>query len=203
MAHFYAGFHGNKEEPTARPSAQETEAANEYVQRLLAVWSDEKQTPAWGRSFGEMVSYHQRKLQKELPSFLLALRTYGDGFLTALVEERKAAAKEAQERAQVEHAHRFTEAYRNYLRTEEASIREEEPEAYRAFEQDRHRTWEPIEKNKMLTHVDALREKFHSEESRLEAFEHFFLLHEPRILHFWEWDEQRNPEPFDKGRVNT
>ncbi len=150
-----------------------------------------------------MVSYHQRELRKQLPSFLLALRFYGDRFLAGLSEKRKTAQKEARERALTEHAHRFTEAYCNYLRSEETRIREQEPEAYCTFEQERHRTWKPIEQNKALKHVDALREKFHSEESRLEALERFFLLHEPRILQFWEWDEQRNPEPFNNRRLNT
>ena len=112
VAHFYAGFHGNEEEPTAEPSAQETEAADQYIRRLLSMWPDKKQVPAWGKSFGQMVSYRQRELRKQLPSFLLALRFYGDRFLADLSEKRKTAQKEARERALAEHACRFAEASR-------------------------------------------------------------------------------------------
>ena len=197
VAHFYAGFHGNEGKPTAEPADHETKAAEQYIQRLLSISPDKKQVPIWGRSFGQMVRYHQRELKKQLPSFLLALRFYGDRFLVILSEERKATQKADHEKALAKHAHRFAKAYCDYLRIEETRIHKLAPQAYRTFEQERHRTWKSIKRNKTLEHLDALREKFHSEESRLEALAHFFLLHEPRILQFWEWDEKRNPEPFN------
>ncbi len=81
--HFYAGYAGNGQSPTAEPSANDIATAERYVNRLLELWPDKNKVSLWGQNFGQFVRDRQGQKNGGIVSLIVALRSYGDAYYIA------------------------------------------------------------------------------------------------------------------------
>ena len=197
-SHFYAGYHGNQDAPTAQPSSNDVASADQYVKRLLALWPDESQIASWGRVFGEYAKSKQRSDEKTIVSFVIALRSYGDAFYAQHKARREEAKRKTEDEAEEAHAKEFETKYFVYLREMVTRIKTEQPDDYAEFEKDRDERRAEIVKAPWMIDRESRLERFDREETRLEDFQEFFS---DEVLDFWDWDEQKNPQPFQKNRI--
>ena len=196
-SHFYAGYHGNQDAPTAQPSSNDVASAEQYVKRLLALWPDESQIASWGRAFGEYTRSKQRSDDKAIVSFVIALRSYGDAFYTQHKARREEAQRRAEDEAEAAHLKEFEPKYFAYLREIEERIKTEQPDDYAEFEKDRDERRAEIGKAPWRIDREGSLERFDREETRLEDFQEYFS---EEVLDFWDWGEQRNPDSLRRTK---
>jgi len=200
-AHFYAGLAGNEDRPTAEPSANDTELAARYVARLLEIWPAEELVADWGREFGALVAKKTAGDGRRIVSCVTALRSHSDEFYKTFQANRQRAIRKAVEQARQEHEREFRPQYVEYLRAENRRIREENPEAYRLFQEKRAEKRAEIEKNPFFIRREKLREQQlrHFDGRLLLDLKEFF----DDVLGFWQWDKECNPEHFDESAVTV
>lgn len=200
-AHFYAGFHGNNDAPTAVPSANDVNHAERYVARLLEVNPEQSRISEWGRALGQVAAKSQQHGERRVISCVAAIRSHGDEIYTSVRRQHEQARHETIERAREEHRRRFEAQHLDFLRGEEARITSEQPETHLAFEQHRGEERARIETSRFLR--DDQRTKllahFDSDASRLKSLQVFFR---GEVLDFWSWDARFNRERFDENSLS-
>lgn len=198
-SHFYAGFAGNNQEPTAKPSTKDTQDAQPYVERLLRVWPEEPLVGEWGRQFGQLVAQATQSQKNVIVSCVAALRSYGDRFYKEHLSRRERMVREVTERAAAAHKKKYLSEYVQFLSAEQNRICNENPEAFQAFLQHRADERHQLEKNPFFTPEQRTEylDTFDKEENRLAAFAGFFK----EVPNFWQWDRKFNHAPFDKSKV--
>lgn len=193
VAHFYAGFHGNRDTPIANASMSEAVAAEEYVQRLLAICPAHENVGEWGRQFGELFREKQRPYEAGFISFTLALRRFGDEFYLQNREKRDREIEAANAKAREVHHELFQTSWLYYLAREEERIRKQRAGDYGAFEEQREAERNRIASNSWQFKREETLAHFDSAAHRLKAFQEFFA---DEVLSFWDWDTQLNPRRF-------
>ena len=195
-AHFYAGYHGNSDTPVANPSTNDIETATRFVERLLTVWPDKKQVATWGRKFGQDVQEHQRYNEKAVPSFVSALRAYGDEFFKRHQARREEADRQARQQAATDHQARYEQKWMGYLRQKEKEFKKQRPDDFAEFEQAREEERDKLVNGAWQMNREERLTRFDGEERRLEDFLEFFS---EDVLDFWDWDEQLNPKRLNEA----
>lgn len=102
--------------------------------------------------------------------------------------QRQARARAGHAKARQSHEERFREAYWAYCEVREGELRNEAPEAFRAFLEEEDGQRRNMERLKLSTRM------FGSRGQHLVRMRQAFP---SQILEFWQWDEQVNPSRFD------
>lgn len=196
-ANFYAGFAGNRESPTAEPSASDAAAAERYVNRLQTVTPECRDFGQLGRSFGEYCRARFGNSPPAIVSAVACLRSYGDQFFVELDRKRsKARTTQAadMETARESHRRRFEKNWLEYLRSVEAKLQKDEPIDFARFEANRSEQAEKIRSSQWPGLAEVSLRLFNGEGQRFRDFQRFFA---GAVLDFWRWDEQMNLDRFN------
>ena len=199
VAHYYAGYNGNKGQPTAIPSSNEITVGCHFIEMLLALWPDETKISQWGRDFGEHVR-KQQTYAKNTVQFAVAQRLFGDAFITQIDSRRKQAQQQAVAQASENHAEKFEPQYLDYIKSLEKQIKKNKPDDYADFLADRGEKRDEIATGRFMINREQGLKDFDTEKRRLEQFQEFFP---EEVLDFWDWDEKVNSEPFDEEAVKV
>lgn len=205
-AHFYAGWAGNPDTPLAPPSANDIRAAEPFVARLLELIPDPAAVCEWGRAFGRMVRDAERDNPRPLRALTVALRHHGDAFFLQFRERSRKAVRQTLTARRQAHEALFQQAYRDYLRIQEADIRETHPAIYATFEaqeQEGRRKYDTGIFANSTTIRATMLASYDRDEDHLERFRAFFQRAEtPCVYSFWEWDARVNPESLGRNAAD-
>jgi hypothetical protein len=183
---FYAGRNGSDDEPVgARPSANDLVEADRFVERLLTVISDESKIPELGRRFGERIAETDRRNEHPIISLVNSLRTQGNAFYQEVKSQQQLELRMIQDQAQSDHFEQFEPRYLEFVREHEAKAKREEPDRYQ-------RWFEKVQKGRFTFSAQK------TDKGRLYAF-----ARDAKLPDFWQWDQEQNPEAFDRNRVGT
>jgi hypothetical protein len=183
---FYAAFGGNQGEPVNQPSAQESEIAEAFVQRLLVIKENGDLIPEWGRALGKTA----REQRHPFPSLTLAIRQFGDAMLARMERDRQQAAQVQNEKSREAHLEQHRRYYRAFMLDREKEVQARQVEEYARFTAKRQREKMELEQRPALW-TRAMLEHFDTEQSRLDAVQAFFGLPD-----FWQWDREFNSHPW-------
>jgi hypothetical protein len=189
-AHFYAGFAGNRGEPTAEPSGRDADAANRFVERLLTIQNDPNQIAKWGRGFGELSRSKFGGTDPAIVSLVVCLRSNGDQFFNRMKGATVKAVAEARQAAKENHEQTFASQWVEYLRATETEFRANRSNDYAKFETERAARRQRIHSSRWSTVVEKSLRFHDGEEQRLKDFQIFFP---EAIFDFWRWDWELNP----------
>lgn len=188
--HYYAGYHATVGEPVVEPFPKDGDAASSFIAKT-GLGLNEKSAAGQGRAFGKFVRGKHQGDPRAKPFLSTALVLYGEEFAQDLTKKTATVRQEAKKRAQEAHQDANWPGYLSYLGREEKALQESNSELYRLFLEDRERSFEAMRQ----FNVDPAR--FQTEQTRVTAFGEFFTQHPTyRVLSFWEWDEQVNPNHF-------
>jgi hypothetical protein len=195
-SHFYAAWAGNDDTPAAPAVASDVEASERFVAVLLKHYPREDKIPRMGRSFGEFVRDKERSNPGMPRSLKLALARHGDPFVVEFKKKVRESKKKAAERARQRHYDRFKGDYLDYLREQEARLRNDNPLLYSSFEQEESRQREFLARSpycRSREFIEEMLEAFDSEKERVKRFYEFSKTVDEAILDFWAWDREVNP----------
>jgi hypothetical protein len=197
--YFYAGFAGNPEAPVALPSANDLNAAEGFVARLLSLWPDHSSVADWGRQFGVHYREAMRGRDGLIVSLVGALRTHGDEYFKQFKTCRLQVIEQENLRLEQAHYDEFHPPYLTHLKDLERRIREDHPKPYAEFETRREEERKRIEQDRRVVMREETLARFDSEEKRLQDLRAYFtntdLWETPwDIPDFWQWDELANPQ---------
>ena len=199
-ANFYAGYHGNPDAPVSVPSPADAEAGGRLVNRLLEVWNDLEQVPAWGRQFGSLVAREHGQKRQSIPALRLALQRHGDDFYSRLKESRESEIRRIRERAHQAHYEKFREVYRGYLKDELARHESSNSKLFQKLLSDETEQLKVYQSNRFGLNVEQLCAQYLA--GRLERFEQVMVWQEGHgVLDFWAWDKAKNPKKFDEASL--
>jgi hypothetical protein len=173
---FYAELGGNSGTPVADASKRDIEVAERLIWRLHERSKVNVELNDLAREFANYVA--ERKRHTDIPSLVLALRLYGDMWLTRFAgnaqherEQKKAATRRA-------HRQKWENAWLRFISEAEKTCRINKADAYSAFlQQFQSSPWRS-------TAVDE-------ERLRLLEFRRQFQLPD-----FWQWDAEFNDDSF-------
>lgn len=151
---------------------------------------------SWGEAFGGYAKGRESE-GKRIAALSLAVKAHGDDWLQSftVVDERVRAEKTRMARESHEKA--SLGAYRAYLASEQARMRESNHEAFQALEREVAEQVERIIRSPVRSErakAIAL-ENLNSEAGRLEKFAEF-MTERSLVLSFWEWDRRMNPQGY-------
>jgi hypothetical protein len=146
------------------------------VERLKAASLYEVNVSVLARSFAAYV--RERKTDRDVISFVLALRMHGDAWLLRFIREQKTLRIQEEEAAKTKHRQRYEAEWLAFIAQSELSCRSTKREAYSAFAR------RFADSKWRLSGTD-------SERARLLEFRNSFGLPD-----FWQWDAEFNPSRF-------
>jgi hypothetical protein len=199
-ANFYAGYHRNSEKPVSDPSPADSNAAEQFVARILDFWPDPSQVGAWGRQFGGMVADRHGDRRQSFPALRPAIQRHGDDFYARLHRAHETERKQALERAHSAHYHRFESAYLDYLQAELARNEAENTKLFQAILVEEAKHLKALSTNRFGLNVKQISDQYLA--GRLERFQQILVFEEGHgVLDFWQWDKVLNTEPFNEANV--
>jgi len=189
--HFYAGFAQNKSAPIALPSTADLVAAEPLIRAVQIEPIAGTAVEAWGLKFGRYVA---QQAGQDLCGMSLcsAARRFGDAFVVwaRQIGERQNKELVAAQRAAREV--RFKDEYLRYLQAVETRVRDDRPDRYQAFLDERETRRRTLLR---FGPQSALLKGFEAEAARLEDFRTFFC---DQVLDFAQWDAAHNPKAEDQ-----
>jgi hypothetical protein len=192
--HFYAGFAQNKSAPIALPSPADLVAAEPLVRALQIEPMAGTAVEAWGLKFGRYAAQQAGQDMCGMP-LCSAARRFGDAFV---VWARQIGERQNKELAAAQRAARevsFKDEYLRYLQAVETRLRDDQPDRYRAFLEERETRRRTLLR---FGPQSALLRGFEAEAARLEHFRTFFY---QQVLDFDQWDAGHNSEAQDETSV--
>ena len=169
---------------------------------ILELVPDPTQASAWGREFGAYAREMEQDNPKVVRSLVYALRTHGDAFYMGWRQKRRQEMAQASAEARKTHQAGHLREYLAYLRTREAQIQAEAPDAYMLFAKDEVEKRDTYSVGIFAKSGIAKRilETHDQEEKRLERFRTFFQNDSlPEVCDFWKWDRRLNTNRFQAG----
>ena len=189
----YAVIGGNEGQPVAEPSAADLAAGAPYVERLLASWPHPDLVPEWGQAFGRLCrAAFETRGRPSIVSLASLIRSYGDEYAMRHEQARKNRIMTVRTALRAQREEEMKPRWVEYVRAQEAEVREARPEEYAAFEahraEERQRYFESMPEGGIRR---AALEAHDSERVRLQTFADWFRAD---VLDFWAWDQQVNGE---------
>ena len=200
-AHFYAALATRSGVPTVAPSDSEARQAEAYlsqVSRTLASKIDPVET---GRMFGEFVRKNQDEKRGKVLTLALAIRAFGEPFVSRLETEMRSRRKAKLDAARDAHHARFTLQFEKFMSERVVSLQSSEPELVATFEEQ---TRVRIARMKGMSAkvTEAFTKRYEDPVERVKVFEEFLTKERPElVLDFWTWDANHNPTPFKPEEV--
>jgi hypothetical protein len=130
--HFYAELGGNSDEPVGFASPSDEEAAGTLLKRLPQ--SHQENPVKAGRDFARFIERQGEKSKFPIRSLPLAIRTYGDEYMSGLQARAKREAKEQMVARKAVHQQRLEPVYQEHLHTIARNLEAKGGEDWKACE---------------------------------------------------------------------
>lgn len=195
---FAAGFYRGRAKSgstVVEPSKSDLGAAKGLV-KSLETKKVSGSPELWGETFGQFVKGREVS-GKRIATLSLAVKAHADDWLQEFAAEDDRARADQSRRARLSHEEASKEAYRAYLASEEARMRESGYEAFLALEKDSAEQVERIRNSKIRSETakELALKNMRSDTWRLERFAEF-MVERKLVLNFWEWDRRMNPQGY-------
>ena len=192
--HFYAELGGNSDEPVGFASPSDEAAAGTLLKRLPQ--SHQENPVKAGRDFARFIERQGEKSKFPIRSLPLAIRTYGDEYMSGLQARAKREAKEQMVARKAVHQQRLEPVYQEHLHTIARSLEAKGGEDWKACED-----WFMSRRNRRKRMSETLykreTERWENDSGRCQIILEFLAEFSPQqVPSFWEWDATINPEPF-------
>ncbi len=183
---YYAGYSGSGQK-SVEPFPRDPGLASQFLASLKL---SDQQPEELGRSFGRFVRERHASDRNAKPFLSSAINIYGEPF--AKVLQARAAKKLEDQKAKAMKAHEesFQKDYRDYLKQCALDLRNK-PALLEEFEDEQR------QQAAIMKKMGFDPKKFMSAEGRVEAIAEHFRNHKQfKVLSFWDWDQELNPNGF-------
>jgi hypothetical protein len=192
--HFYAELGGNEGQPVGCVSAADQDAARSLVSKLPHIFLSQPEKA--GRELARFVSRSTERTKFPIRSLPLAVRTFGDEFLTGIVQRAEREARERLAARKAEHHQRFEPIYRAELRSMAELLESTGGESWEAcvawFKAKSERRRSMSE-----TYYRRAMQQWDDPDGRCEIIIEYLSETQPEsVPSFWEWDATKNESPF-------
>ena len=187
---YYAAYHGD-ELGIARPFTNDPAAAEGLLARLMAFGEPHD----LGKAFGVFVRSKHQGERNAKPFLSSAINAWGAQFARTLQTKTAKTTQGQRQRAREEHERAHRAHYEDYLRRRNAELSAHPAELAR-FEEHLEAGFEAMRQ----FGIDP--DKHRTEAGRLASMADFFgPSGKFKVLGFWDWDNNLNPNPFPTGGV--
>ena len=183
---YYAGYAGSAQ-TKMEPFPRDPSLASQFLASLKL---SEANPEELGKAFGRFVRERHATDRNAKPFLSSAINLLGDDFTKHL--EARAAKKLEDQKTKTKKIHEetFQGSYFDYLKSQALQLKAH-PTLLEEFEEERKQQAAMMRKMKL----DPA--KFRTETERVEAIAEYFRFHKQfRILGFWDWDQQLNPNGY-------